>query len=487
MADQKRDSQQSRRRFMTMAGIGAGSLLAGCSDNSGSSGTDGSTDSGDDSTITGENGDGARFDGVTFEMWDWFGVNTGQKAFIEELVAEFENDTGATVNLTFDGGVTDGWPQQIRNGEGPHIHSWTPAFGLILDHEYYYTADDMMKDHSDLFDDDTIGDLEWQFDGMRYLGRGLPDIDVPHFPVFNSPRSPVLARYDFVEQAGLEDEFPPQSFDEAIEFSRKLQNNSDAEYGFQVPGSGGDVLGFIWSQLPQTGDKTETSLMNEDYSELNVGNDAYAETMQRFKRLLDEGVIAPDTASLGGSAVSGQIATTDRYGQVSPEPKHQKSVAQSNPAVLQDGSMRWYPMWGEKKSNQTPWFYNVLPVEDGNSQEKRRQEAAIYFLANYVLSDGFHEIMAQESGFIPSKRDTWDAAQENVKWEDQHHWFETCRTQMDNGGAWSLGYGSPEVGDIVPTLAGAGQYLPQYLTGDLSLDEAMQGWEDTARADMGLN
>ncbi|MFC7231642.1 hypothetical protein ACFQMM_09835 [Saliphagus sp. GCM10025308] len=427
-----------------------------------------------------------RFDGVTFEMWDWFGVNTGQEQFIRDLVAEFESDTGATVNLTFDGGIADAWPQQIRNGEGPHIHSWTPAFGVNLDPEYYYTADDLMQDYSDQFDDDTIGDLEWQFEGMEWLARGLPDIDVPHFPIFNSPRSPVLARYDFVEQAGLEDDFPPSTFEEAIEFSRQLQENSDAEFGFQIPGSGGDVLGFLWGQLPQLGDKEETSLMSEDYSDVIVNNDAWSSAMERFKRLLDEDVIAPDTASLGGPDVSGQIATTNRYGQINPEPKHHKSVAGSNPSVLQDGSLRWYPMWGEDKSNQTPWTYNIVPVDENDDEEQRRQEAAIFFLANYVLSDGFHEIMAQESGFIPSKRDTWDAAQDNVEWEDEHHWFEACRTQMENGGAWSLGYGSPEVGSVAPVLGGAGEYLPQFLTGDLTLEEAMDGWYETAREDVGL-
>jgi hypothetical protein len=58
---------------------------------------------------------------------------------------------------------------------------------------------------------------------------------------------------------------------------------------------------------------------------------------------------------------------------------------------------------------------------------------------------------------------------------------------MNNGGAWSLGYGSPEVGAISPILGGAGEYLPQYLTGDLTLDEAMQGWEDTAREAIGID
>lgn len=482
MERKKSDPQKSRRRFMTMAGVGVGSLLAGCS----GGGSNGSDDD-DEATIEiDESKDGKRFDDVTVELWDWFGVNTGQKGFVKDLVKEFENNTGATVKLTFGSEARDSWPQQIRNGQGPQIHSWTPGFGLSLESEYYYTADDMMKEHSDTFDGDTIGDLEWQFPGMQYLARGIPDIDIPHFPIFNSPRSPILARHDAIQQAGLEDEFPPEEFEEAIELSKQLQNNSDVEHGFQVPGSGGDVLGFFWSQLPGTGEKETTSLMNEDYTDVQMNNEAWTEVAQRFKRLIDEEVIAPDTASLGDSAVSAQIATTKRYGQVNPEPKHHKSVEESNPSVLKDGTLRWYPMWGQDKSNQTPWSYNILPVEDGNNKEKRRQEAAVHMLSNYWLSDGFHEVMAQRSGFIPSKKDTWDAAAKNVKWEDQHHWFDACRTQMENGGAWSLGYGSPEIGDIAPALGSAGQELPQFLTGDLSIEEAMDNWYQTARKDMGL-
>jgi ABC-type glycerol-3-phosphate transport system substrate-binding protein len=484
MEQKESSTKKTRRRFMTMAGVGAGGLLAGCAGNSGSSTS--TTESDDDESIVTDNSDGQRFDGVTMELWDWFGVNTGQEGFIRDLVKEFENNTGATVKLTFGSGMYDAWPKQIRNGEGPNMHSFTPPLGVGLDPQHYYTADEMMKEHSDKFDDDTIGDLEWQFPGIEYLARGLPDMDVPHFPIFNSPRSPILARQDAIEQAGLAEDFPPETFEEAIELSKQLQNNSDVEYGFQVPGSGGDILGFFWSQLPGTGEKETTSLMNEDVTDVQVNNEAWTEVAERFQHLLDEGVIAPDTASLGGSAVSAQIATTKRYGQVNPEPKHHKSVEASNPSVLKDGTLRWYPMWGDDKSNQTPWSYNIIPQDEGCNKEQRRQEAAVHFMSDYLLSDGFHETMAARSGFIPSKKDTWDAAANNVQWEDKHHWFDACRTQMNNGGAWSLGYGSPEVGDIVPILGGAGQYLPQFLTGDMTIEEAMDNWYQTAREDMGL-
>lgn len=490
MEQETRSTRQSRRKFMTMAGIGAGSLLAGCSGNQPSGETTTTTTDSSDSSdggTTDESKDGKRFDGVTMELWDWFGVNTGQKGFVQDLVKEFENNTGATVKLTFDSGMYGAWPRQIREGAGPHIHSFTPPLGVGLDPQFYYTADDMMKEHSDQFDDDTIGDLEWQFPGMKWYARGLPDIDVPHFPIFNSPRSPILARQDAIEQAGLTDEYPPQTFEEAIKLSKQLQNNSDVKYGFQIPGSGGDILGFFFSQLPSTGSKETTSMMNKDVTDVQVNNDAWAEVAERVVRLKEEGVIAPDTASLGGSTVSAQLATTKRYGAINPEPKHHKSVEDSNPSALADGKLRWYPMWGDDKSNETPWTYNIVPQDEGDNKAQRRQEAAVHFMANYVLSDGFHETMAARSGFLPSKKDTWDAAADHVKWEDKHHWFETCRIQMENAGAWTAGYGSREVGNVVPVYASAGQYLPQFLTGEMTIEEAMNSWYETARADMGIS
>jgi len=365
------------------------------------------------------------------------------------------------------------------------MFAWTPGHGY-QNPDAYYTMDALEEDHPDMFGDDTLGDLEWLRPTAEFISSSVPDIDIVHIPILLSPRSPVMARWDFVQDAGLEDDFPPDNFDDAIQFAKDLQENSEAEFGFQVPGAPGDALGFMLSQIADVADDTaQTTFTNQDMTEVQVDNEAWRGVLQRFKRLLDEDVLAPNTPSLAGPDISGQFATTNRYGQINPEPKHHTNVDDSNPELLEQGRFRWYPVWGQDKANMAAWSYNVVPQSETN-QEERRQEAALHLLSNYFMSESFHANLAQGSGFIPSKKDSWDAAQEAVQFEDQHHWFQANRTMSNNIGATSFKFGNEEHPSAVPAISEGDEAVNKFLLGDISAEEATSRWAERGTESMGF-
>jgi len=483
----------NRRSFLTMASIGGGSLLAGCtggSDSSnqsqGGSGGDSGSGSGSNGSDNGSGSSGGSkpYSGVTIKFWDHLG-SFSQEATntIQRVTKEFESDTGATVKTTSDGPGALGskWPQAMTGGDVPHLHTYNPAYSGSVPTKFWKSFSELRQEYSGKITDKKLDSMSTAVEHMEFAARGMDD-DLPHAPVLHVPRSPVLTRHDFFEQAGVADRMPPKSFDDLVDVAKTVQENSDAKAGYQIPGDPGDYFGFVGPHAVMAGGR-DGAMLNEDASEHNLDDDSFLTAIQRIARLRDEGLFVDNTAALSGDAILGNIGSGD-YAMVTTEPKFQPTAMSRNQGLMEDGSLQWVPNWetesGQLANNQI-MLINVTPPQGDSNKAQKRHEAAVDFLANYWLSKDFHVDAASGTGFIPTREDTWEAAEKQVKLEGKHHWFRTCTELLENTDTLGLGYGRPDEGlSVIPALGAGGEPIQKVILGEYSPKKAQQEWISAA-------
>ena len=172
----------------------------------------------------------------------------------------------------------------VAAGEAPDIASidliYTPAFasaGQLVDLTEYVDQLDFVDDLSPAHM--TLG----EFEGRNYA--------VP----FAAEGSFIIYNIDLFEQAGLDPENPPQTWDELLEAARAISALGDDIYGYYFAGSCAGCnaftyLPFIWA--------SEGDVLSEDFSAPTLTEDPIVrEALELYKTMWDEGLI-PEGASI---------------------------------------------------------------------------------------------------------------------------------------------------------------------------------------------
>jgi ABC-type glycerol-3-phosphate transport system substrate-binding protein len=467
---------------MRMAGVGAGALLAGCSGDAG----DGGSNDGERIVDKPKNSGGSKqFEGVTFQYWDHLNSFSREaRETITRVTKEFEADTGANVKLSLDGpgAMSSKWPQAMSGGDVPAINTYTPGYGGTIPPKFWTPFKQLRKNYSNELTDSKVDSMSIALDHLKFGARGM-DADVPQTPGLHLPRSPILTRFDHFKKAGVADRMPPKSFDDAVEIAKTVQEKTSVKAGYQYPGAKGDYFGFVGPHAVMAGGH-DGAMLNEKGTGPNVGDDSFLTALERMVTIRDKGLLVPNTAALSGDALLGTIGSGE-YGMVTVEPKFQPTAMSRNRKLMEKGALRWFPNWDTKSdqlANNAVNVYNITPTQGDTQKAQKRQDAAVHFLANYWLSDGFQIDAASGTGFIPVRQDIWDEAEKKVPLEDKHHWFKTCTKLIKNTNTLGLGYGSPDKGvTCLPALSAGAAPVQKLVLGKLSAKEAQKEWVDNAQ------
>lgn len=231
----------------------------------------------------------AQDDSATLTMWV---RNIGDQ--VQQLVDEWNDRGGAQIQLTVipPAEFITKMGAAIAAGESPDIASidliYAPAFaaaGQLLDitdllSELPY-ADDLLPAHAEL----------GTYEGRNYA---VPFAIEGSFIIYNK---------DLFEQAGLDADSPPTTWDELLEAARAITAIGDDIYGYYFAGACAGCnaftyLPFIWAS---GGD-----VLSDDYSEATITTDPIVrEALEFYHQMWEEGLI-PEGASIddGSSFVS---------------------------------------------------------------------------------------------------------------------------------------------------------------------------------------
>lgn len=189
--------------------------LAGCGSTSaakveGASGT---------SAAAEENGEKAAGGPVTIKFWNGFTGSDGDE--LVELVDKFnsENKDGITVEMDISASLDEQLASAFAAGDGPDL--------VLFSSASRFTYGDYLQDISDIFDKTSLDKGDFIEAYTDYCSEGdslyLVPMEIVGFYLYWNK--------DLFKDAGLDPEKGPESWDEYVEYAKKITNAEKNIYG----------------------------------------------------------------------------------------------------------------------------------------------------------------------------------------------------------------------------------------------------------------
>ena len=212
---------------------------------------------------TGTGSNGADGEGQTLSVWIMQGTNPDSTAFLDEVAAAFEEETGATVEFEEVqwADAHDRFVTSIAGGTTPDIAetgtTWTAEFadaGALLPLDEYVDAEDGLRD--DLVEGlEVAGTYEEELYGM---------------PWYAGVRS-IIYRADIFEELGLE---APKTWDDIITAGEAIKAAHPEMLPFPVPGDAEfQVYPWVWGaggEIATLDGDTWTSELDSEESQAGI-------------------------------------------------------------------------------------------------------------------------------------------------------------------------------------------------------------------------
>jgi len=392
---------------------------------------------------------------VTLTFWHGFEQENKVKVF-KEKIAMFEEEH-PNINIKPQSyGAADNAVGKIMTavagGNPPEMMWYGPQMtGRLARADALAPAEEFIKNDSGFNSDDIFSGL-WDvgtYKGTRYT--------IP----FDANNLGIFYNKDYFKQAGIEE--LPETWAELVEVAEKVQKNSPAEYGFQVPMGTKEWTVWTWETfLWQAGGE----LINEDFTKPLFNSEAGAEALQFWTDLRhEEGVANFSQTGAGyktGDLVSGQIAMQIIGPWVVPS---------LNETDLNYGTF----MMPKKESRATNIGGENLYIFKTNEAK----EKAAWEFAKFIMSADFQVDWAMETGYLPVSK----SAQNNDRYQkflQNNQKIKTFADQMKYGFARPC---IPEYSsDLSPALGKAiEKALYQKSAPQAALDEAAKKVEEALK------
>lgn len=450
---------------MKLISAGIGASLAGCM---------GSDDSGSDSSTDSSSGSG-EFSDVTMNHWDIIGAQ-GQvvREAVDELVSKFETETGASVETNFSGPPQlygDEWINQFNRGEYPvMVDTDQVAMGKFYKEDYMVP----FSEYQDQLDDDIVENIQWIMpmveESNRFWDNGPFDI-----PYGVNARTPIVIRTDHFEEAGLsvEEDFPPESYEELYELATTLQEDGPTDVGYPVYGTGFDWNDTLDPWRVAAGPEAEARYLNEDGTDVMYPSDHWVEWTQKMVDFHEDGLATDRSPSLTDETAR-DLLIQGEISMAQIEFFNIPTLYERAEDMLRDGTLRFGPAWGGEtgdRSLQLHYSVGITNPPQGADQAswERKQEAGIEFM-NYFFSKDFQRKLPKALGLWPVRKDVWDEiGEEELPGEENHKIGETHRLMAENGKAMPTMENAAALSFQIPAAQ-----IQQALQGNKSVQQAFE-------------
>nr|WP_275582979.1 extracellular solute-binding protein [Gracilibacillus alcaliphilus] len=172
------------------------------------------------------------------------------------------------------------------SGDLPDVIQPTGNFSLIdlIENDWVQPLDDYVRDgFRDDFPDSAFAE------GINIIGD-----DTYTFPRIVAKRGSALYYHtDLMEEAGLDPNAPPQTWDELLEMSKQITENVDGAYGFAVPLNEDFPHVILLAQAMQP--TLDTNGFDHQKGAYDLDSPHVIEAMEFLLKMRDEGVIHPNS------------------------------------------------------------------------------------------------------------------------------------------------------------------------------------------------
>ncbi|HHW22833.1 MAG TPA: extracellular solute-binding protein [Clostridiaceae bacterium] len=207
-----------------------------------------------------------------FEEWN--------QEYFQRMGEEFNADpNNKTVNLIQEFVPGDAWDEKMKSAQaaGTAPDTYVQNYGNVI----WGAAQGLLQPLDDYVPQDAWDDL---MDNVKefvsYKGKYYA------YPQLVEPAIVLFYRADLFEQAGLDPNKPPKTWDELIEYAKKL--TTDDVFGLGIPGFGPNVGWATWGwQLQAAGHLA----LSDDWTKATVTDQGYVDFVNFWKRLYDEKVV----------------------------------------------------------------------------------------------------------------------------------------------------------------------------------------------------
>ena len=249
---------------VTLAAMMAAGVIAGCGSDTGNpdSTTEAQADTGDK---------------IVLPFWLKPMEEASQK-FWDESVAAFNESNPDNIYVDLQYIPEDAYDSKLKaaqaNGTAPQI-IYVGHAGAIMD-----GMQGLLKPLNDYIDESLLDDLLPNVREMITTDSG----DIYSIPMYVEPYSLLFYRKDLFEQAGLDPENPPKTYDELIADAEKL--TTDTTFGLGIAGSA-DAGWVYWGDMATLG----LNYINDDWSEATVNNQISKDFINLQKSYYDKKIV----------------------------------------------------------------------------------------------------------------------------------------------------------------------------------------------------
>jgi len=413
-----------RRKFLTTAGALVSGSLAGCA---GSNAGDNETEAGS-GTVTGS----ARQESVNIEFWHIFGGSNGEH--IDSVIDDFTADRD-NVNITTS--ISGGYQENLNKvmsainaGNAPEISMISAsAMKTAIDSGEFIPMDELLGDrvdYSNLIDATTS---YFQFDGSFYSHP------------FNNSSAMLYYNKDMFDEAQLDPESPPTTFQGVKEASQAIVENTDAEEGMTWAN---DTF-FLrhWFSLQNQLFYNNRNGRNGNPTKIHLLSDASKNTYNWWNDLHKSDLYL--NVGVREFQASTQAFVTQRTGMLVTSSASVGAVADSakkNGFELGTGVM---PSHGSDRTGVIIGGGSLYAARDA-FDSRRAREVTADFMARFSQPDVQAE-WHKETGYFPIHKDAVSVLEEE-NWFNDNPNFRTAFTQLQNSKQTAATQG-PLVGPIV--------------------------------------
>lgn len=399
-----------RRGRLAVGTIAAAMVLTACG--SGTPNTPADEDN-DNSESNDDANDGSSSEGDVAEIKFWHQdfqdqENEWYKSLVDSFNAEHDD-----IEVTLEVVPADAWDQKMNAaqaaGNAPDVR--TLNYGLIFD----AVRTSEIKPLSSLISEEAWSDVH-----DNVLELVTVDGEQYAYPLLVEPSAVLYYRTDLFEEAGLDPEQPPSTWDELIDYANQL--TSDEVFGIRLAQNSVDMSWSTWGYQYNLGGLP----ISDDWSS-PAADDRYEPMLQAWQDLFDSGALPPaDETGYADATPFGQ----GKYAMMANGSWAASLLINDFPELVDDIAVAPMPSFSGDPSAPTATLGGWTLVVDGNSEH---EEAAATFIEWALGGDpenvtSFFEVTKYSKS--PARKSVDEAVMSNPDAASVNPWASTVAEEI---------------------------------------------------------